>query len=68
MTAGETVTVSLLGLLPDTDYVARVIAFGTRVVAGAPVSFRTGPLPEDLPAFTAGGSDPSPGYVVVAAG
>jgi hypothetical protein len=61
--------VRALGLLPDTRYGVRVVAYGA---GGTTVSesreIVTGSLPADLPAFVAGGSDPSPGFVVFAAG
>ena len=61
--------VKSLGLLPDTRYAVRVVVYGA---GGTTVSdaleLVTGRLPADLPAFVAGGSDPSPGYVVFAAG
>ncbi len=63
------VVVPVLGLLPDTTYVLRVVAWGGADSAvGDSLTFRTGTLPADLPAYTAGGPDPLPGYVVFAAG
>ena len=65
----ESSTVPVLGLLPDTGYIMTVVAYaGATTVTGAPIAFRTSPLPDDLPAFTAGGADPSAGYVAFAAG
>lgn len=67
--SGDSVLVPVLGLLPDTLYVVRAVAFGAAdSVSGDSVPFRTGPLPVDLPRYQASGSDPSPGYVVFAAG
>jgi hypothetical protein len=66
---GDVVTVPILGLLPGERYVARVVAYGeTGTGVGSDLFLRTGPLPTDLPRYTASGSDPSPGYVVFAAG
>jgi hypothetical protein len=63
--SGDSTVVPLLGLLPERGYELHVIAHGRagRAVA-AGLTFMTGPLPDDLPRFTAGGSDPSPGYVL----
>src|SRR6185503_2952668 len=47
----------------------RAIAAGRAgTVVGDAVELTTGELPSDLPQFSAGGSDPTPGYVVFAAG
>lgn len=62
------VVLPVLGLQPDTEYVLRVIAFGSRTVTGEALSFITGLLPDDLPTVVAGGPDPSAGYVVLADG
>jgi hypothetical protein len=64
----EDVVLPVLGLHPDTEYALQVVAFGSEVETGEVLSFTTGSLPDDLPAFVAGGSDPSPGFVVIAAG
>lgn len=59
----------LLGLLPGTRYTATAVAFGAGgTVNASPVEFTTQALPLDIPSYTAGGSDPAPGYVVFAAG
>ena len=64
----ESAVVPVLGLLPDQRYELQVVAFGTGgTVVGEIQSFTTGTLPADLPVYTAGGPDPSPGYVVFAA-
>jgi hypothetical protein len=66
---GDSVTAPILGLRPETMYGARVIAFnGCGSAKGDVVAFETGPLPPDLPAYTASGGSPSPGYVVISAG
>jgi len=65
----DSISVPVLGLLPDTGYTLRVVAYGGgRAVAGDTLTFRTGTLPADLPRYVATGSDPSPGYVVFSAG
>ena len=65
----DTATVLVLGLHPERRYVVRVGVGGPGgVVLGEPLSFTSGPLPPDLPRYGAGGDDPSPGYVVFAAG
>ena len=61
-------TLAVLGLLPETPYVMRPVAYGRGgVTTGAPIPFITGALPADLPRYVASGDDPSPGYVVFAA-
>ncbi len=63
------VNFTLLGLLPASRYVLHVVAWGwgdTRT--SEQLEFTTGALPADLPHFTAGGPDPTPGYVVFGAG
>jgi hypothetical protein len=64
-----TARIPVLGLHAATAYTLQAVAFGPQGMAtGADVYFVTDPLPPDLPAFTAGGTDPSPGFVVLAAG
>jgi len=66
---GDVVTIPVLGLLPDRRYVVHAVAYGEGgTVAGDPLHLTTGSLPPDLPRYSAGGTDPSPGYVVFAAG
>lgn len=66
---GEAATVPVLGLLPGTRYVVRPVVYGEGgVVLGDALDITTGSLPPDLPRYAAGGPDPSPGYVVFAAG
>jgi Arylsulfotransferase (ASST) len=61
--------VPVFGLEPETLYVFRAVVFGGHdVVEGQNHALSTGPLPADLPQYVAGGPDPSPGYVVFAAG
>jgi hypothetical protein len=58
-----------LGLLAERGYVLRAVAYGPGgIIVGDSLPFTTGALPADLPSYTAGGPDPSPGYVVFAAG
>lgn len=67
--SGEAAVVPVLGLIPGTDYRLQALAWGRgRSVEGPQLTFSTGTLPEDLPSYQAGGSDPSPGYLVLAAG
>ncbi len=67
--AGASAAIPVLGLLPARPYVLRVVAHGASAsVLGEALEFTTGSLPSDLPSYTAGGPDPSPGYVVFAAG
>ncbi len=62
-------TVPVLGLLPDQRYVLRPVVYGAGgTVVGNALEITTGALPPDLPRYVASGSDPSPGYVVFAAG
>jgi hypothetical protein len=66
--AGEA-PVPVLGLLPGTSYTLHAVASGPRGAAvGQELAFTTDALPSDLPRYTAGGPDPSPGYVAFAAG
>ena len=61
--------VPVLGLVADSRYVMRVVAFGADASAvGDSLEFTTDVLPADLPHYTAGGIDPTPGFVVFAAG
>src|SRR5690606_32427822 len=67
---GDTVRVPVLGLTPEPDYRMTAIAYGAcgQIAPDAAGPFRTEELPADLPRFSAGGSDPSPGFVAFAAG
>lgn len=65
----DSASVPVLGLLPERRYVMRTIAYGENAIAvGEPLEVETGPLPSDVPTYVAAGADPSPGYVVLAAG
>jgi hypothetical protein len=67
--SGTLAAVPVLGLRAAERYVLRAVAYGPGGTAlGDPVELTTAALPADLPRYTAGGSDPSPGYVVFAAG
>lgn len=66
---GDAASIPVLGLRPGERYVLRAVAHGPGgTVVGDALELVTGALPSDLPRYTAGGSDPSPGYVVFAAG
>jgi hypothetical protein len=67
--AAGAVELPVLGLLPETSYTVRVLAYGPGgSVSSEPMQVTTGSLPDDLPRFHAGGSSPSPGYLLFAAG
>jgi hypothetical protein len=66
---GETASIPVLGLRPEQRYVFRPVAHGPGgTMVGDVLELTTGSLPSDLPRYIAGGLDPSPGYVVFAAG
>jgi Arylsulfotransferase (ASST). len=66
---GDSAVVPVLGLRAVSHYMIHAIAYGSgRRVEGAPIELVTGALPAGIPAYSASGSDPSPGYVVFAAG
>ena len=68
-TVGDSAVVPVLGLLPDRRYTFHAIAYWSGgVVVSQPTQTTTGSLPADIPSYTASGSNPSPGYVVFAAG
>jgi hypothetical protein len=68
-TVGDSATIPLLGLLPARYYLVRAIAYGPGGnTIGKVTELTTDTLPPDLPHYTASGLDPSPGYVVFAAG
>ena len=65
----DAATVPVLGLLADQSYVFRPVAYGAGgTVLGDALELTTGALPPELPRYVASGLDPSPGYVVFAAG
>ena len=64
----DSALVPVLGLLPDTGYILAVVAYGEGQMVAETLVFHTATLPSDLPPYVAGGSDPSPGYVLFAAG
>jgi hypothetical protein len=67
--AGDTVTVPVLGLLPQTAYALELVAYnGCGHINGSTVSLTSGSLPTDLPSYTASGTDPTPGFVAFSAG
>lgn len=64
----DSLDLPVLGLLPLTAYRLQVIAYGGgAAVAGDTLQLSTGALPADLPAYSAGGPAPTPGYVVFGA-
>ncbi|MBA2628018.1 MAG: aryl-sulfate sulfotransferase, partial [Gemmatimonadales bacterium] len=66
---GDTASIPVLGLRPVQRYLLQPVAYRGRIsVVGDSLSFLTGTVPPDLPQFVAGGSSPSPGYVVLASG
>jgi hypothetical protein len=66
---GDAASIPVLGLRPEQRYTLRAVAHGPGgTTAGEALEITTDPLPTDLPRYTAGGSDPSSGYVVFAAG
>ncbi len=66
---GSEVALPVFGLLPATAYELRLIAYGEGgTVTSEALFLTTGSLPHDLPRFRAGGSAPSSGYVLFAAG
>ena len=66
--AHDSQQLEVLGLLPGTAYDMQVIAYGNgRSALSDTVKFTSGNLPADLPAYQAGGPDPSPGFVAFAA-
>jgi hypothetical protein len=68
LVAGDSALIPVLGLLPAADYTLRAIAYSAGDSAvGDPLALTTDTLPSDLPAYTAGGVDTLPGYVVFAA-
>jgi hypothetical protein len=65
----EQTSIPVLGLMPARRYALRAIAYGAGgTTFTGELELTTEELPADLPHYTAGGSDPSPGYVVFAAG
>jgi len=61
--------IPVLGLLPAQRYTLRAVAHGPGgSTESRALDFTTDTLPSDLPHFAATGPDPTPGYVVFAAG
>ena len=66
---GDSAVVPVLGLLPARAYTVTPVAYGAgSATLGESLDLATDTLPSDLPRYTATGTDPSPGYVVFAAG
>jgi hypothetical protein len=65
----DTAVVPVFGLLAAHRYALRAVARGAGgTTVGDPMELTTDTLPSDLPRYKAGGPDPTPGYVVFAAG
>src|SRR5215212_2037100 len=65
----DTVTALILGMQPATSYSVSIVAYNScGSVESERLSHMSGPLPSDLPSYSASGPDPGPGYVVFAAG
>jgi hypothetical protein len=61
--------IPVLGLLPATAYRMQVVAWRDgRVATGDTLALTTGPLPGDLPQYSAGGPAPSAGFVAFSTG
>jgi Arylsulfotransferase (ASST) len=72
VSAAQPDTIAVLGLMPETAYELRLVVYGGEPFAidsqvSDPLSFTTGALPADLPAYTAGGIASLPGYLVFSA-
>jgi hypothetical protein len=66
---GDSTIVPVLGLLANTSFELRAVAYGRCATLDGPaLTFVTGALPADLPLYTAGGSSPTDGFIVFAAG
>ncbi len=62
--AGDETMVPVLGLWPERQYVFRAIAHGPGGDTMSPgLDLTTGALPAGIPTYTAGGTNPTPGYV-----
>ncbi|MFN0181172.1 MAG: arylsulfotransferase family protein [Gemmatimonadales bacterium] len=65
---GDSLDIPVLGLAPDAEFVLQPLATSRcGTTAGPMLTFHSGVLPADLPSYSAGGTDPSPGFVVFAA-
>jgi hypothetical protein len=72
LTSAQEDTIAVLGLTPVTAYELRLVVYGggsssLDSLVSDPLTFTTGPLPLDLPAYTAGGITPLDGYLVFSA-
>ena len=66
---GDSALVPVFGLRPLQQYIIKPVAYrANESLVGAAIEYTTGALPSDLPSYVASGPDPSPGYVVFAAG
>lgn len=65
----EQLALPVFGLLPDTAYELRVLAYSDgSITSSESLHVTTGSLPEDLPLFHAGGTSPLPGFVLFSTG
>ncbi len=65
----DSAVVPVLGLMAERAYLLRLEVYGGKqTLLGDSLRYSTGALPADLPRYTTSGPDPSPGYVVFAAG
>jgi hypothetical protein len=70
VTADQQDTIAVLGLLPETAYDLHLVVYGSSSIdsqVSMPLTFTTGPLPADLPVYTAGGGTPLDGFLVFSA-
>ena len=66
---GLTLELPVLGMRAETVYQLELVAYrGTALTVRDAGTVATGTLPDDLPAYEAGGDAPAPGFVVFAAG
>jgi hypothetical protein len=71
-TTAQEDTIPVLGLMPGTAYELRLVVYGggsssLDSLISDPLTFTTGQLPTDLPAYTASGITPLDGYLVFSA-
>ena len=65
----EIVELPVLGLLPASRYVLRLVAYGDGgITVGDQLDLRTDALPAEISRYTTSGADPLPGYVIFAVG
>ncbi len=65
----DSAVIPVLGLLPSRLYTMTAVGYASNgILVGSAIQFMTDTLPADLPRYSASGQDPSPGYVIFAAG